>query len=148
MRHFSLIQLWPALLTPNLLRPRAWVLLGQLRQSHRLLARIMHRFSSRSGESAGLSALLHTRGHPLAGRAVRPSDFGDAVDNLCIMRANLRAGGNCPYQRGASPFPILASSDLRSWTGPATTRTECSRETYCRTAFWKVSGVTRSRRTP
>ncbi len=28
----------------------------------------MHRFSSRSGESGGLSALRHARGHPLAGR--------------------------------------------------------------------------------
>jgi len=32
------------------------------------LARIMHRFLSRRGESAGLSALRHARGHPLAGR--------------------------------------------------------------------------------
>ncbi len=35
------------------------------------LARIMHRFLSRRGESAGLSALRHARGHPLAGRGSR-----------------------------------------------------------------------------
>jgi len=33
-----------------------------------LLVRIMHRFSSRSDESADLSALRHARGHPFAGR--------------------------------------------------------------------------------
>ncbi len=71
----------------------------------------MHRFSSRSAECAGLSALRATRdpqagapgsrkrtvgyaeeadgvGTRFAGRAVRPSDFGDAVENLCIMRAS------------------------------------------------------------
>ncbi len=32
------------------------------------LARTMHRFSSRSDESADLGALRHARGHPLAGR--------------------------------------------------------------------------------
>ena len=28
-------------------------------------------------------------GHPLAGRTVRTSDFGDAVENLCIVRASM-----------------------------------------------------------
>ena len=66
----------------------------------------------------------------------------------CSLVPLQRAGGICSCQRGASSFPILANSDLRSWTGPATTSTECSGETYFRTAFWKVSGVTRSRRNP
>ena len=58
------------------------------------LARIMHRFLSRSDESADLSALRHAlghplagRGYPLAGRAVRTDDFVGAVENLCIIRA-------------------------------------------------------------
>ena len=45
-------------------------------------AGIIHKFSSRSGESAGLSALRHARGYPLAGRAVRTDDFAAAVENL------------------------------------------------------------------
>jgi hypothetical protein len=71
------------------------------------LARFMHRFLSRRGESAGLSALRHARGHPfrvgprkrtvgyveeaggtrLAGRAGKTDDFAAAVENLCIIRA-------------------------------------------------------------
>jgi len=35
------------------------------------LARIMHRFLSRSAESADLGALRHARGYPLAGRATQ-----------------------------------------------------------------------------
>ncbi len=66
------------------------------------LARIMHRFWSRSGESAGLTwrgdrgPRKRTVGYAeeadgvgtrFAGRTVRPSAFGDAVENLCIFRA-------------------------------------------------------------
>ncbi len=64
----------------------------------------MHRFLSGSDESADLSALRHARGHPFAGRtrkctlcstlrrptewdAVRADDFGAAVENLCLVRA-------------------------------------------------------------
>jgi len=73
----------------------------------------MHRFLSRSDESADLSALRHARGHPFAGRppqtyyryveeagvlhrplagcAIRAvqhaaDDFVAAVENLCIIR--------------------------------------------------------------
>ncbi len=38
---------------------------GQLGIAFSFLARTMHRFSSRSDESADLSALRHARGHPL-----------------------------------------------------------------------------------
>ena len=75
--------------------------------SHQVLdynsqARIMHRFSSRSGESAGPDKARDRGprkrtvwyaeeadgvGTRFAGRTVRPSDFGDAVENLCIIRA-------------------------------------------------------------
>ena len=60
------------------------------------LARIMHRFSSRSAESAGLtrraseapaSVLYGTLSRPTERNTGRTSDFGDAVENLCIIRA-------------------------------------------------------------
>ena len=56
----------------------------------------MHRFSSRSTESAGLtrrateapaSVLYGTLRRPTERNAVRTSDLGDAVENLCIIRA-------------------------------------------------------------
>ncbi len=59
------------------------------------LARIMHRFSSRSDESAGLArrtgAPACGSGAPaLAGRAGRADGFGAAVENLCMVRAKTR----------------------------------------------------------
>ena len=57
----------------------------------------MHRFSSRSAESAGLtrrateapaSVLYGTLRRPTERNTVRTNDFGDAVENLCIIRAN------------------------------------------------------------
>ena len=57
----------------------------------------MHRFSSRSAESAGLtrraieppsSVLYGTLRRPTERNPVRTNDFGDAVENLCIIRAN------------------------------------------------------------
>ncbi len=59
-------------------------------------ARIMHRFSSRSGESAGLArrateapanVLLSTLRRPTECNAGRADDFVAAVENLCIVRA-------------------------------------------------------------
>ncbi len=58
----------------------------------------MHRFSSRSDESADLSALRHARGYPLAGHAggaargmtssLRSDEGGGgAGENLCKVRA-------------------------------------------------------------
>ena len=56
----------------------------------------MHRFSSRSAESADLtrrateapaSVLYGTLRRPTERNAVRTSDLGDAVENLCIIRA-------------------------------------------------------------
>ncbi len=46
------------------------------------LARISHACSSRSRGRAGLSALRHVRGHPLAGRTVRPDHCADAVEGV------------------------------------------------------------------
>jgi len=57
----------------------------------------MHRFSSRSAETADLtrrvteapaSVLYGTLRGPTERNTVRTSDFGDAVENLCIIRAS------------------------------------------------------------
>ncbi len=150
MRHFSLIQPWPALLTPNLLRPRRW---PRLRRSARSASSTYPtvRLRGPSGHPlAGHAPCIHSHLHRLA--TIRCEKCGPSPPLNVRLNFSLtpseRAVGNCRCQRGASPFPILASSDLRRWIGPTITRTECSRETYFRTAFWKVSGVTRSRRNP
>ncbi len=66
------------------------------------LARIMHRFSSRSAESAGLarratkapaSVLYGTLRRPTERNTVRTSEFGDVVENLCIIRASFQQPG-------------------------------------------------------
>ena len=65
-----------------------------------LEARIMHRFSSRSAESTVLarratkapaSVLYSTLRRPIERNTVRTSDFRDAVENLCIIRARERS---------------------------------------------------------
>ncbi len=65
-------------------------------------ARILHRFSSRSDGSAGLtrcapkapaSVLCGTLRRPTERNTVRTSDFGDAVENLCIIRARRAIAG-------------------------------------------------------
>jgi hypothetical protein len=58
----------------------------------------MHRFSSRSAESTGLtrratetpaSVLYSTLRRPIERNTVRSSDFRDAVENLFILRAEV-----------------------------------------------------------
>ena len=62
---------------------------------------MMHRFSSRSDESADLArrateapanVLYGTLRRPTEYNAVRADDFVDAVENLCIIRARLTFG--------------------------------------------------------
>ena len=61
----------------------------------------MYRFSSRSAESTGLtrrateapaSVLYSTLRRPIERNTVRTSDFRDAVENLCMIRAKHNAG--------------------------------------------------------
>ena len=156
MRHFELIQPWPALLTPNLLRPRRWLRLWRSATRKRVPPASSTRRGQPAADPNRMSARFITRV-----ASVLPSELFRRATGSPLRRFVTRTyassglaspvsalGGNGPCQRGASSFPILANSDLRSWTGPATTSTECSGETYFRTAFWKVSGVTRSRRNP
>ena len=67
-----------------------------------IVARIMHRLLSRSGESAGLTrratepparVLYGTLRRPTERNTVRTSDLGDTVENLCIIRARFAAEG-------------------------------------------------------
>ncbi len=67
----------------------------------------MHRFLSRSDESADLTALRHARREapanvlygtlrkPTECNAGRADDFFAAVENLCIVRARLMKEENC-----------------------------------------------------
>ncbi len=162
MRHFGLIQPWPTLLTPNLLRPRTPRPVGLVSRSINtiLFADGACEGRSRSEEEAmqGHRVVVASRTRRRRARHKRHRIYGTRhlptaptafVPTPSEPQA-LACGQpqNRYLQRGASSFPILANSDLRRWTGPATTRTECSGETYFRTAFWKISGVTRSRRNP
>ena len=78
----------------------------------------MHRFSSRSDESADLSALRHARGAPACGSAPanvlygtlrtptecnadRTDDFVAAVENLCIIRAEVLSGSKISFSGSA-----------------------------------------------
>ncbi len=79
-------------LHPEAPRDGEW---GEERYFH-ILARTMHRFSSRSAASAGLtrrateapgSVLSGTLRRPTERNTVRTDDGGDAVENSCIIRA-------------------------------------------------------------
>ena len=71
----------------------------------------MHRFLSRSDESADLTrrateapanVLYGTLRRPTECNAVRPDDFVDAVENLCIIRARFKRPSNNPLQLTAA----------------------------------------------
>ena len=109
------------------------------------LARIMHRFSSRSAESAGLTRRAteaprkRTVGYAeeadRAQHSQETSDFGDAVENLCIIRARTTGMDG----QGTKTVTVLSNAENIKGVCPAVSPSNCtgipSLETLTRVAF-------------